>query len=71
MPGAENFNAIIVGAGISGISSAVRLQEVGIKYVVLEKSSGVGGTWHDNRYPGAACDVESHLYSFSFFPNPW
>jgi len=69
--GAENFNAIIVGAGFSGIELGRKLNECGLKYVILEKSSGLGGTWYDNRYPGAACDVTSHLYSLSSLPNPF
>ena len=61
----------IVGSGFSGIGLAVRLREQGIDdYVVLERGAGVGGTWHYNTYPGCACDVPSHLYSFSFAPNP-
>jgi hypothetical protein len=63
--GGENYNAIIVGAGFSGIDTGRALSNVGIKYVILEKSSGLGGTWFDNRYPGAACDVESHLYRYT------
>jgi cation diffusion facilitator CzcD-associated flavoprotein CzcO len=60
---------IIVGAGFSGICSAIKLREKGVEdFVVLEKNEDVGGTWHDNNYPGAECDVESHLYSFSFEP---
>ena len=49
----------------------VRLQRAGYDFTIYEKSDGVGGTWRDNTYPGAACDVPSHLYSFSFAPNPW
>src|SRR5262245_63257443 len=50
---------------------AVRLKQAGIDdFVVLERGDDVGGTWRDNTYPGAACDVPSHLYSFSFAPNP-
>lgn len=61
----------IVGSGFAGICMAIRLQEAGIyDFVILEKSDEVGGTWRDNVYPGAACDVQSHLYSFSFAPNP-
>jgi cation diffusion facilitator CzcD-associated flavoprotein CzcO len=61
----------IVGSGFSGLGLALRLREAGIDdYVVLERGSGVGGTWHYNTYPGCACDVPSHLYSFSFAPNP-
>jgi cation diffusion facilitator CzcD-associated flavoprotein CzcO len=56
---------------MSGICMAIKLREAGITdLVILEKSEGPGGTWHDNTYPGACCDVASHLYSFSFEPNP-
>ncbi len=63
----------IVGAGVGGIAAAVRLREAGYDdVVVLEKSGEVGGTWNHNRYPGLQCDVQSHLYSFSFEPIwPW
>jgi cation diffusion facilitator CzcD-associated flavoprotein CzcO len=61
----------IVGAGFSGIGLAIRLRQEGIDdFVVLERGDGVGGTWHANTYPGCGCDVPSHLYSFSFAPNP-
>ncbi len=61
----------ICGAGFSGICAAVRLRQGGFfDFVVLERAHEVGGTWRDNSYPGCACDVESHLYSFSFAPNP-
>ena len=61
----------IVGAGLSGLCMGIKLQEAGIDdFVILEKSDGPGGTWHDNTYPGACCDVASHLYSFSFEPKP-
>ena len=50
---------------------AIRLRQEGIDdFVVFERADGVGGTWRDNTYPGCACDVPSHLYSFSFAPNP-
>jgi Predicted flavoprotein involved in K+ transport len=49
----------------------VALTRAGYDYTIYEKSDGVGGTWRDNTYPGAACDVPSHLYSYSFAPNPW
>jgi cation diffusion facilitator CzcD-associated flavoprotein CzcO len=62
---------IIVGAGFAGLCTAIRLKRAHIDdFVILEQAGEVGGTWRDNRYPGAACDVESHLYSFSFEPNP-
>src|SRR3954454_11556538 len=61
----------IVGSGFSGLGLALRLRQEGIDdFVVLERGDGVGGTWHYNTYPGCACDVPSHLYSFSFAPNP-
>jgi cation diffusion facilitator CzcD-associated flavoprotein CzcO len=64
---AEPLSVIIVGAGFGGIGMAIRLRRAGIDdFVVLEKSAELGGTWRDNTYPGAACDVPSHLYSFSF-----
>ncbi|SFO00761.1 Predicted flavoprotein CzcO associated with the cation diffusion facilitator CzcD [Geodermatophilus obscurus] len=60
---------VVVGSGFSGIGTAVALREAGIDdFVVLERADGLGGTWRDNTYPGAACDVPSHLYSFSFAP---
>ncbi len=64
-------DVVIVGAGFSGIAMAVELDRAGIgSYVVLERDSAIGGTWRDNAYPGAACDIPSLLYSYSFAPNP-
>jgi cation diffusion facilitator CzcD-associated flavoprotein CzcO len=61
----------IIGAGFSGLGMAIRLREAGIEdFVVLERGTDVGGTWWANTYPGCACDVPSHLYSFSFALNP-
>ena len=61
----------IVGSGFAGIGMAIRLQQMGItSFTIYEAAGDVGGTWRDNTYPGAACDVPSHLYSFSFEPNP-
>jgi cation diffusion facilitator CzcD-associated flavoprotein CzcO len=61
----------IVGAGFSGLGAAIRLKAAGIDdFVVLERATEVGGTWHANTYPGCQCDVPSHLYSYSFAPNP-
>ena len=61
----------IVGAGFSGLGMAIRLRAQGIDdFVILERNADVGGTWWANTYPGCACDVPSHLYSFSFAPNP-
>lgn len=65
------LKAIIIGTGFAGIGMAVALQKAGVNdFVILEKKHDVGGVWRDNSYPGAACDVPSHLYSFSFEPNP-
>jgi cation diffusion facilitator CzcD-associated flavoprotein CzcO len=67
----ERLTAVIVGAGMSGLLAGIRLKERGIDdFVILERSDSVGGTWYDNSYPGASCDVPSHLYSYSFAPNP-
>lgn len=64
------LDVVIIGAGFSGLGMAVRLQrEARRSYVLLEKGDGIGGTWRENRYPGCACDVPSHLYSFSFALN--
>lgn len=61
----------IIGAGLSGLGMASQLKEAGVEDLVLfEKADGPGGTWRDNTYPGAACDVPSHLYSFSFAHKP-
>jgi len=61
----------IVGAGIAGLCMAIRLKAAGIdSFTIYEKGDALGGTWRDNVYPGAACDIPSHLYSFSFAPNP-
>jgi cation diffusion facilitator CzcD-associated flavoprotein CzcO/acetyl esterase/lipase len=65
------YKAIIIGAGFGGIGMAIALKKAGLdSFVLLERSHDVGGVWRDNSYPGAACDVPSHLYSFSFEPNP-
>lgn len=67
----EHVEVAIIGAGIAGLGLALRLADAGCDDVlVLERSDGVGGTWHDNTYPGVACDIPAHLYSFSFAPNP-
>ncbi|MGA5817386.1 flavin-containing monooxygenase [Kitasatospora sp. NPDC094028] len=61
----------VIGSGFGGLAAAVRLRRAGITdFVVLERADSVGGTWRDNSYPGCACDVPSHLYSYSFAPNP-
>jgi cation diffusion facilitator CzcD-associated flavoprotein CzcO len=61
----------IIGSGFGGLGAAIRLKQHGIDdFIIFERAGDVGGTWRDNTYPGCACDVESHLYSFSFAPNP-
>jgi cation diffusion facilitator CzcD-associated flavoprotein CzcO len=65
------YDTLIVGAGFTGIGAAIKLSEAGVDdFVILERSNRVGGTWRDNTYPGAACDVPSLLYSYSFVKNP-
>ena len=67
----EHVHIAIVGSGFSGVGAAIKLDESGHHdFVVLERGMDVGGTWRDNTYPGAACDVPSHLYSYSFALNP-
>ena len=67
----EHFEVAIVGAGFGGLCMAIRLLREGIDdFVILEKDQEVGGTWRDNSYPGAACDVQSHFYSYSFDGKP-
>ncbi len=67
----ERAEVAIIGAGFGGLAMAYELAGAGIDDVVIfERSDGVGGTWRQNGYPGAACDVPSHLYSLSFAPNP-
>jgi cation diffusion facilitator CzcD-associated flavoprotein CzcO len=61
----------VIGAGMSGLLMGIRLREAGIRdFTLYEKTADVGGTWRENRYPGLSCDVPSHLYSYSFEPNP-
>ncbi len=67
----QGFSALVIGAGISGICAAIKLAEAGISCTLIERNQRSGGVWLENRYPGAACDVPSHLYSFSFAPFDW
>ncbi len=69
-PSTPHHRVAIVGTGFAGLGAAIALQRAGIDHIVLERADDVGGTWRDNRYPGCRCDVPSHLYSFSFAPNP-
>ncbi|HUE55886.1 MAG TPA: NAD(P)/FAD-dependent oxidoreductase [Candidatus Udaeobacter sp.] len=74
-PNSDPWNAsvdvLIIGAGFSGLCMAIKLREAGeSSFLIIEKRDDIGGTWYDNRYPGCACDIPSHLYSFSFEPSP-
>ncbi|MFO0693687.1 MAG: NAD(P)/FAD-dependent oxidoreductase [Polyangiales bacterium] len=70
-PETEVVDVAIVGAGFGGLCQAIFLKEAGItNFVILEKGEEVGGTWRDNTYPGCACDVQSHMYSYSFYGKP-
>jgi cation diffusion facilitator CzcD-associated flavoprotein CzcO len=67
----RHVGVLIVGGGFAGLGCAIRLTREGRRdFLVIERGSEVGGTWRDNTYPGATCDVPSHLYSYSFEPNP-
>jgi cation diffusion facilitator CzcD-associated flavoprotein CzcO len=68
----HSYRVVVVGAGFGGIGMAIALRQAGIRdFLVVDKGGGPGGTWRDNTYPGAACDVPAHLYSFSFRPGRW
>lgn len=67
----QHVRVAILGAGFAGLGAAIRLLQSNRRdFLVFERAHDVGGVWRDNTYPGCACDVESHLYSFSFAPNP-
>jgi cation diffusion facilitator CzcD-associated flavoprotein CzcO len=69
--GSDADHVLIVGAGFAGLGMAIRLKQAGVHdFTVLERSERLGGTWRDNTYPGVACDIPAHLYSYSFEPNP-
>ena len=63
------FRVVIIGAGVSGLGMAIKLQEAGIPFVIYEKNKTVGGTWLENSYPGCGVDTPNHFYSLSFEPN--
>jgi cation diffusion facilitator CzcD-associated flavoprotein CzcO len=70
-PESADVRVAILGAGVSGLCTGIQLLRAGVSsFTIFEKSERVGGTWWDNQYPGAACDVPSHLYCYSFEPNP-
>ncbi|MFC4605677.1 flavin-containing monooxygenase [Rhodococcus kronopolitis] len=67
----RKIDTLIIGSGFAGLGAAIKLTQAGKRdFLVLERGSEVGGTWRDNSYPGAACDVPSHMYSYSFALNP-
>src|SRR6267154_178357 len=67
----RHVHIAIIGTGFSGLGMAIRLKQQGQEdFVVIERADDIGGTWRDNTYPGCACDIPSHLYSFSFALNP-
>ena len=66
---AAKMKVVIIGAGLSGILSAIRLQQAGVPFEIVEKNADVGGTWFENAYPGCRVDNPNHMYSFSFEPN--
>jgi len=72
MPEQPTYRVIVVGAGFGGLGMAMALKRAGIHdFLVVDKAEDLGGIWRDNTYPGAACDVPSSLYSFSFQPGRW
>jgi 4-hydroxyacetophenone monooxygenase len=66
-----DFHVLVIGAGVSGLTAAKHLGDLGISHTVVEKNPRVGGTWIENRYPGCGVDTPSYLYSLSFFPRAW
>lgn len=68
--GAKQVRVAVIGAGMAGILSAIRLRERGLACVVFEKADQVGGTWRENTYPGLSCDVPAHSYTYTFARNP-
>ena len=72
MPAESVYRVIVVGAGFGGLGMAMALKRAGIHdFLVVDKADDLGGTWRDNTYPGAACDVPANLYSYSFQPGRW
>jgi cation diffusion facilitator CzcD-associated flavoprotein CzcO len=72
MPEHSPYRVAVIGAGFGGLGMAIALQQAGIEdFIILDQADDLGGTWRDNTYPGAACDVPCHLYSFSFRPGRW
>jgi 4-hydroxyacetophenone monooxygenase len=70
-PVPSNFHVIVIGAGVAGLCASIRLLGAGIPHTVIEKNDEVGGTWYENRYPGAGVDTPNHIYSYSFAQTDW
>jgi cation diffusion facilitator CzcD-associated flavoprotein CzcO len=71
MADTKHLKVAVIGAGMSGILTGIKLQQAGLTdFTIYEKADRLGGTWRDNTYPGLSCDVPSHLYNYSFEPNP-
>ena len=68
--GVRPIRVAVIGAGMAGVLAGARLHERGIACVIFEKADQLGGTWRDNTYPGLACDVPAHWYTYSFARNP-
>ncbi|GAA4116698.1 NAD(P)/FAD-dependent oxidoreductase [Nocardioides fonticola] len=68
LPGAAELPTVIIGCGLSGVLAAIRLQQAGVPFTIVEKNPGPGGTWFENTYPGARVDVGNHFYCYSFEP---
>lgn len=66
-----DFHVVVIGAGVAGLCASIRLQGAGIPHTVIEKNAEVGGTWWENRYPGAGVDTPNHIYSYSFAKADW
>lgn len=67
----QPLDVLIIGAGFGGVGAAIKLRDNGFDNIcIVEKSQAIGGTWYENSYPGAACDVQSHFYCYQFEPNP-
>ncbi len=72
MPEQASYRVVVIGAGFGGIGMAISLRRAGIDdFLIVDGADDLGGTWRDNTYPGASCDVPSNLYSFSFRPESW
>ncbi|HPG24229.1 MAG TPA: NAD(P)/FAD-dependent oxidoreductase [Myxococcota bacterium] len=67
----ESFHVVVIGAGMSGLLLGHRLAQQGVPFTILEKNDAVGGTWHENRYPGCRVDIASYSYSYSFEQGAW